>query len=455
MLILNLFFLTSEAPSEEQNNQRWESEDRYDDSSVSSAVRGTLACYGTGHTEWMASLPLNLANHPTYVVLDLGCTRSIGSRTATRRLQKHAMYHGISTEACPCDKSFVFANFETGNCWESCIIHFLIIPSCSARVDVLETCNVPILFSLHQMHNLGNTLELDPKGNKITCPAFGLYSSPADYSTMGHIVLDLTSLAYQPKSRERSARWTKHVTLALSQRRSAYAAHTRELDEDEDEQPLVRSDGNADSEDEDDKPRVQLTSRKEPVEDKRESAAARRFPTQLRISKGCRAWQEPSAKLEQEVSGNSRERSEDISGLGKNSDGEALQKIINKLLDVRNFKDLHLKHYHMSAAQFKKRTTHLDIPGKVHDLYQRVVKTCPLCNSTKQRPDRSHVSGLRAEEFGDLIFLDHGSTKIEDQTFGFLIVLDGASCHLTAYQCKSTFASESFPCFMIGWTYFR
>ena len=131
-------------------------------------------------------------------------------------------------------------------------------------------------------------------------------------------MLDLTSLAYQPKSRERSARRTKHVTLALSQRRSAYAAHTRELDEDEDEQPLVRSDGKADSEDEDDKPLVQLTSRKEPVEDKRESAAARRVPAQLRISKGCPAWQEPSAKLEQEVSGNSRERSEDISGLGKN-----------------------------------------------------------------------------------------------------------------------------------------
>ena len=69
------------------------------------------------------------------------------------------------------------------------------------------------------MHNLGIPLELDPKGDKITCPAFGLYSSPADYSKMGHIVLDLTSLAYQPKSRERSGRPTKRVTLALSQRK--------------------------------------------------------------------------------------------------------------------------------------------------------------------------------------------------------------------------------------------
>ena len=42
-----------------------------------------------------------------------------------------------------------------------------------------------LLFSLSQMKNLGMTIEMDPKGDKITCPAFGLYSSPAGYSTMG------------------------------------------------------------------------------------------------------------------------------------------------------------------------------------------------------------------------------------------------------------------------------
>ena len=70
------------------------------------------------------------------------------------------------------------------------------------------------------------------------------------------------------------------------------------------------------------------------------------------------------------------------------------------------------------------------------------MKTCPFCNSIKPRPERSRVSGLRAEEFGDLIFLDHGSAKIGDKTFGYLIVLDGATSHLTAYPCKSTSSSE-------------
>ena len=89
-------------------------------------------------------------------------------------------------------------------------------PPCFNRVGVLETSDVPVPCSLPQMQNLGITLELDPKGAKITCPAFGLYSSFVEYSTTAHIVLDLTSLAHQPKSRERSSRSTKHVTFALS-----------------------------------------------------------------------------------------------------------------------------------------------------------------------------------------------------------------------------------------------
>ena len=63
---------------------------------------------------------------------------------------------------------------------------------------MLETGDVPTLFSLPQVRKLGTTVELDPQGDKITCPAFGLLSSPAEDSTMGNIVLDLTSLTCQP-----------------------------------------------------------------------------------------------------------------------------------------------------------------------------------------------------------------------------------------------------------------
>ena len=99
------------------------------------------------YTALMVATPLNLANHPTHVVLDLGCRRPIGSRTAIERFKKHAGYHGITTEFCRCNKSFVFANSETETCKESRIIHFPTTSPCSTKVDVLETGGVPILFS--------------------------------------------------------------------------------------------------------------------------------------------------------------------------------------------------------------------------------------------------------------------------------------------------------------------
>ena len=137
-----------------------------------------------------------------------------------------------------------------------------------------------------------------------------------------------------------------------------------------------------------------------------------------------------------------RERTEETSILGKKADGEALGNIINKLSDERNLKDFHLKHYHLSTAQFKKRTTHLDILGRIFDFSQHVEKTCPFCNSTQPRAERSRESRLREEELGDVIFPDHGSAKIGDKTFGCLIILVGTTSQLTAYPYKSIFTSE-------------
>ena len=135
-------------------------------------------------------------------------------------------------------QSFVFANSETETCKESCIVHFPKIPPFSTNFDVLETGDVPIFCCLlSRMKNLGTTIELDPKRDEITCPAFGVYSSPAEHSTMGHTVLDLTNLACRPttKSREQSGQPKRHVIFAMSERSPAYPAHTPDMDEDKDE----------------------------------------------------------------------------------------------------------------------------------------------------------------------------------------------------------------------------
>ena len=249
------------------------------------------------HAARMVATPLNLASHPTHVVLDLGCTRSNGFRAAIEISTKHAWCYGITTEFWRCNKSF--ANSETETCMESCTIHFPATPPCSTKVDVLETGEVPILFSLSQMKTLGTNIELDPKGDEITCPAFGLYSFPAEYSTVGRIVLDLTNLAYQPttKSREEPGHPRRHVTFAMSERKPAYPAHAPDMHEDDDEG---------------DKPLVQPASRKEPAEERSEKATDDEdlvplVPPRLRPAapvrerKGPPVRQDPTATLEQEV----------------------------------------------------------------------------------------------------------------------------------------------------------
>ena len=109
---------------------------------------------------------------------------------------------------------------------------FAVAMSPTTRVDVLETGDVPILFTLSQMKNLDTTIELDPKGDEFTCPAFWACTPVQQSTPQWDIVLDLTSLACQPKPRDR------HLTFAPSEQKSAYPAHTRDLDEDEDDEPF-------------------------------------------------------------------------------------------------------------------------------------------------------------------------------------------------------------------------
>ena len=174
----------------------------------------------------------------------------------------------------------------------------------------------------------------------------------AVYSTMGHNVLDLASLAYQPKSCERSARLTKHVTFALSEQKTAYPAHTRELDENENDKPFVRPGRTTVSEDEDDKPLVQPASREEP--ERRESAEERRVPAQLRRKKDVQSgeihlphWN----KMCQETRVSDQKKSR----FGATIKTVKLLQNINKVSDVRSLKAPHLKHYHMSSAHSSRR----------------------------------------------------------------------------------------------------
>ena len=121
----------SEAPEEERYSHACESDDwsssQWPDDSWTPAAGWKSA----RDTAWMAVPSLNLAYHPTHVALDLGCTRS---RSAVKRCQKHA---AVRTLLC-------LQTRKQKPVWKVALF-----------VDVLETGDVPILFSLPQMRYFG------------------------------------------------------------------------------------------------------------------------------------------------------------------------------------------------------------------------------------------------------------------------------------------------------------
>ena len=97
----------------------------------------------------------------------------------------------------------------------------------------------------------------------------------------------------------------------------------------------------------------------------------------------------------------------------------------------------------MSARQFQLRTSELKLPAHIYDKYKDICDKCETCQKHKPAPTRSRISGLRATEFGDLVFIDHGSVKIDNLVFQFLILLDAATMFIQAYAVNSTGADES------------
>ena len=134
----------------------------------------------------------------------------------------------------------------------------------------------------------------------------------------------------------------------------------------------------------------------------------------------------------------------------------ALKKIHDKLRDKKELFKLHLKHYHMKLDAFKKRTSQLQLPKDIYDLYEQVVKECEKCSKLTDAPPRSKVSGMRAEVFGDLVFIDYGAVKnaaasartrssrsassrvpndeIREPSYDFMIILDGATNFIYAVR---------------------
>ena len=141
---------------------------------------------------------IDVRRNPLYVILDLGCTKSMGSRQAVNAFCYACEEYGMWTEFLPTESYFSFANSNTTRVWEKCRVWFPTNPPCSTTIEICEEGNAPILLSLPTMRNLSLTVELSPAAVLLTCPVFGYKQTPAVMASSQHIVLNLAELKENP-----------------------------------------------------------------------------------------------------------------------------------------------------------------------------------------------------------------------------------------------------------------
>ena len=88
---------------------------------------------------------------------------------------------------------------------------------------------------------------------------------------------------------------------------------------------------------------------------------------------------------------------------------------------------LHVKHYHMSPLQFRKRTSMMNLPDEIYEKYDRIYKGCKVCSTSVPPPSRAKISGLRATSFGEIVFADHCFVEHNKHRYLVLLILDGAT----------------------------
>ena len=81
----------------------------------------------------------------------------------------------------------------------------------------------------------------------------------------------------------------------------------------------------------------------------------------------------------------------------------------------------------MTPSRFKRRTHALRLPEEIQKKYEEVCQRCEVCSRLAPAPSRSRVGGLRAQEFGDLLFIDHTNVQVHGKMGIIFVILDGAT----------------------------
>ena len=145
------------------------------------------------HTENSAPL--------TVCILDLGCTRAMGSRKAVDAFCRYVGSHpnsGLWYEIHPTSSRFFFANSQQSKCTEKIVI-FMYDHGWNSQFtefDIVEEGDVPLLMSLPQMRNLGFQFELTPDKAYLSCARIGMRKMVLKTAISTHLILDLQDVAW-------------------------------------------------------------------------------------------------------------------------------------------------------------------------------------------------------------------------------------------------------------------
>ena len=367
----------------------------------------------------------------TSMILDTGCTKAMCSRHAYLLMRQ-----GLSedrVELLPDSSTFNFANGQKALAREKCRIWFSYEPPLFTDFSIIDEGKVPFLMSLPQMKNLGVSLDLRGTPEKIVFHTGFLKGQgvPLHRNRAGHLTLDVNEIC-------------KKARLSADRGRPLHAASSFPAVADE---PLVvpvpEPPPLAAAEPVNPQPAVEKRYRlpsgqKVPPAHLHQRAAERRQPeaqgreeqgaepaavpppVQQRVAKGAPSQPQPPEHEESEILPHGELS---LDGLIP----PPLVKLHQRLSRRTELLKLHLKHYHMSSAQFRRRTSELYLPEGIYRMYENVVKECEICQKTKPAPPRSRFSGVRAKEFGDVVFMDHCEIKHMTKKHQLFLVLDGAT----------------------------
>lgn len=359
---------------------------------------------------------IDLKANPTFVILDSGCTRSMGSRFAVDRLvqacRRHPKSSHIAFTTEPCRSHFSFANGEQSHVTERLIIHLRNDQSATGwittSVDILDKGQVPILFSVEQMRNLRMNIEHTPVGEFLTCPLFGMKRTALAVSTSNHPVLDTMSLALASKKPNHSfvtsfaitcpACNGKHRAHTYKEGCAKHTASTSKTSGKTDKSPEAEPSSSSRG----DTSRMRKTRisadpdqvLKEPPEPQPD--AEDEIP-EIRLRPGESVEPEPRPEIKEDEEPKTEpkvkveEKKEPSPSMNLPL---ALQRTHAKLQSPTELLKLHLKHHHMSTEQFKRRTSALKLPKEIYEKYDSIVKQCETCEKAKVAPTRAKVSGI-------------------------------------------------------------